>query len=254
MFEVTARLNIRDGELDGFKQQAAEVMRLARELDTKTLRYDWFLSDDGTACEVREGYVDADGLFEHNSHVREARDRLFHDHAFGHDMTIYGEPSPALADLMERMSGHVSFNRLSFLQGLEPTEGSTPVFEATARLKIRDGGLEGFKKQAAQVLRQMRELDDPPLRYDWFLSDDGTECEVREAYVDADALLDHQVKIAEAKIKLVREFVVGHTMAFYSEPSPALAQALNAMGASFTVFSLLQGIDTGADVLQEVPA
>ena len=32
MFEVTARLKIRDGELDGFKQQAAEVMRLARDL------------------------------------------------------------------------------------------------------------------------------------------------------------------------------------------------------------------------------
>ena len=60
MFEVMARLKIRDGELDGFKQQAAEMMRQTREKDTKTLRYDWFLSDDGTECEVREGYVDAD--------------------------------------------------------------------------------------------------------------------------------------------------------------------------------------------------
>ena len=48
MFEVMARLKIRDGELDGFKQQAAEMMRQTREKDTKTLRYDWFLSDDGT--------------------------------------------------------------------------------------------------------------------------------------------------------------------------------------------------------------
>ena len=59
MFEVMARLKIRDGELDGFKQQAAEMMRQTREKDTKTLRYDWFLSD-GPECEVREGYVDAD--------------------------------------------------------------------------------------------------------------------------------------------------------------------------------------------------
>jgi quinol monooxygenase YgiN len=71
MFEVTARLKIRDGELDGFKQQAAEVMRLTREKDTKTLRYDWFISDDGIQCEVREGYIDADGLLEHNNHVKE---------------------------------------------------------------------------------------------------------------------------------------------------------------------------------------
>ena len=49
MFEVTARLKIQEGELDGFKQQAAEMMRLTREKDTKTLRYDWFISEDGTA-------------------------------------------------------------------------------------------------------------------------------------------------------------------------------------------------------------
>ena len=130
MFEVTARLKIRDGELEGFKQQAAEIMRLTRKLDTKTLRYDWFVSDDGTQCEVREAYVDADGLLEHNNHVKEARDKLFRDYAYDHDMTIYGEPSPALAALIERMSGHVTFNRYSFLQGLEsdiPAHDPLPV-------------------------------------------------------------------------------------------------------------------------------
>src|SRR5512142_1663325 len=119
MFEVTAQLKVRDGELDGFEQRAAEIMRLTREQDTKTLRYDWFISDDGSQCEVREGYVDPDGLLEHNDHVKEARDKLFRDHAYDHDMSIYGEPSPALAALMARMSGHVAFNRYSFLQGLE---------------------------------------------------------------------------------------------------------------------------------------
>jgi quinol monooxygenase YgiN len=119
MFEVTAQLKIREGQLDGFKQQAAEVMRLTRAKDTKTLRYDWFISDDGIQCEVREGYVDADGLLEHNKHVAEAREKLFRDFAYDHDMTIYGEPSPALAELIERLAGHVNFNRYSWLQGLE---------------------------------------------------------------------------------------------------------------------------------------
>jgi quinol monooxygenase YgiN len=120
------------------------------------------------------------------------------------------------------------------------------MFEATAKLKIREGQVEGFKQQAAEMMRQMRALDDPPLRYDWFLSDDGTECEVREAYVEADALLKHQQAIAEAKMKLFREFVDGHTMTFYDEPSPALAGALKTMGTPFTGFSFLQGLD--ADV------
>jgi len=256
MFEVMARLKIRDGELDGFKQQAAEVMRLAREQDTKTLRYDWFIAADETECEVREGYVDADGLLEHNNHVRAARDQLFREHAYGHDMTIYGKPSPALAQLIERMAGHVTFHRYSLWQCLDAddqTKGSA-MFEATAHLKIREGELEGFKQQAAELMRQMSRLDEQPLRYDWFLSDDGTDCEVREAYVDADALLKHQQQVAEAKMKLFREFVAGHTMTFYGEPSPALVGALKAMGTTYTTFSFLQGLDADVDVLEGLPA
>jgi quinol monooxygenase YgiN len=119
MYEVTARLKIRDGELEGFRRQAAEMMRLTREKDTKTLRYDWFLSDDGSACEVRECYLDADGLLEHAHNVAEAREKLFRDHAYDHDMTLYGEPSPALAALIDKLAGVVEFNRYSLLQGLE---------------------------------------------------------------------------------------------------------------------------------------
>jgi hypothetical protein len=47
----------------------------------------------------------------------------------------------------------------------------------------------------------------------------------------------HQQTIAEAKTKLFREFVAGHTMTFYGEPSPALAGVLKAMGTTYTTFS-----------------
>ena len=120
MYEVTARLKVREGELEGFKRQAAELMRLAREKDTKTLRYDWFISDDGTECEVREAYVDADALVEHAQHVGQARDKLFRDYADGHHMTFYEEPSPALAEAMKAIPpGAVKVTQLSFFQGLD---------------------------------------------------------------------------------------------------------------------------------------
>ena len=120
MYEVTARLKIREGQLEGFKRQAAEMMRLARAKDTKTLRYDWFISDDGTECEVREGYVDADALVEHAEHVGEARNKLFRDFADGHHMTFYAEPSPALAGAMKAIPpGAVEFTQFSFFQSLE---------------------------------------------------------------------------------------------------------------------------------------
>jgi quinol monooxygenase YgiN len=54
--EVTAHLKIRPGRLEGLKAQVAEMVRLSRELDTQTLRYDWFITRDGTACEVHEAY------------------------------------------------------------------------------------------------------------------------------------------------------------------------------------------------------
>jgi quinol monooxygenase YgiN len=120
MFETTARLNVREGELEGFKAQAAEMMRLTREKDTKTLRYDWFLSEDGTECEVREAYVDADALLEHSNHVGEARNKLFRDFADGHTMTFYAQPSPALAEAIQAMPpGAVEIKRFAFLQGLD---------------------------------------------------------------------------------------------------------------------------------------
>lgn len=103
MFEVTARLKVREGEVEGFKRQAAEIIRLTGELDTRTVRYDWFLSEDETECEVREGYVDADALIEHSRHIGEARNKLFRDYADGHTITFYAEPSPALAKAMEAM-------------------------------------------------------------------------------------------------------------------------------------------------------
>lgn len=252
MFEVKARLKIRAGELDGFERQAVEVMRQAREKDTKTLRYDWFISDEGVQCEVRESYVDADGLLEHNDHVKEARDKLFRDYAYDHDMTIYGEPSQALLDVFEAMRGHVAYHRFSLFQGLGDGEVGRDAFEATALLKIRDGELEGFRRQAAAIMRLIEQQDQKPLRYDWFLSDDGTECEVREAYVDADALLAQQRQIREAKTALF-PFMAGHEMTFYSEPSPALLETMRALGATFAQFHFLQGLDTDIRVGDGVP-
>jgi len=117
MFEVTAQLTIREGKLDAFKQQVAEVVRQARETDTKTLRYDFFLSDDGRRCEVHEAYVDADGFVEHQQHTAEARAQLLHEFADDHTVTFYGEPSPALSRMMTRLP--VAIGQYSFFQGLD---------------------------------------------------------------------------------------------------------------------------------------
>jgi quinol monooxygenase YgiN len=45
--EVTARAKVRQSQLEGFKAQAAEIVRLTRERDAHTLRCDWFINEDG---------------------------------------------------------------------------------------------------------------------------------------------------------------------------------------------------------------
>lgn len=116
--ELSAHMKVRPGCLEGFKKQAAELIRITKENDTRTLRYDWFLSTDGTECEVREAYTGPEGLIEHNTNILEARTRLFKDYADGHFMTFYGELSQPLLDLLKAHAvGHKWF---TFLQGLEP--------------------------------------------------------------------------------------------------------------------------------------
>jgi quinol monooxygenase YgiN len=115
--ELHAHLKIRPGQLEGFKAQAAEIMRITREQDTKTLRYDWFIKEDGTECDVHEAYVNEQGLFEHNMHVMEARAVLFRDYAFDHRMTVFGDVSPQLRDLAVKHAGGLTV--YSFVQGLE---------------------------------------------------------------------------------------------------------------------------------------
>src|SRR5215831_16757640 len=100
--EVSARMTIRKGKLDGFKEQAAECIRQTKEKDMKTLRYDWFLSDDGTECEIREAYESADGLVEHRMHIGEALGKLLTEFAENHAVNVYGEPSPELLVMAKR--------------------------------------------------------------------------------------------------------------------------------------------------------
>ncbi len=116
--ELRAQMTIRPGQLDGFKTQAIELMRLTRELDTKTLRYDWYISPDGTRCEVHEAYENEQGLFEHNDHVKDARATLFRDYADGHHMTAYGEVSQQLFDLTRHHAG--ALEHYTFLAGMQP--------------------------------------------------------------------------------------------------------------------------------------
>lgn len=116
-FEVIARFTIRPDRLEGFKRQAAELIRLTREQDTRTLRYDWFVDEATLEGEVHEAYIDEQGLIEHNQHVMAAREVLFREYADNHRMSVFAPISPYLAGLFEKHAGGVA--AFTFVQGLE---------------------------------------------------------------------------------------------------------------------------------------
>jgi quinol monooxygenase YgiN len=118
--EVVARVKVRPGQYEGFKAQVARILEMTREHDTRTLRCDWFVNEDGTECEVHEMFTGEEGLIEHNLHIMEARAILFRDFAYGHRSTLYGEVSENLLNLLKERMGAAPA-AFSFLQGLERT-------------------------------------------------------------------------------------------------------------------------------------
>lgn len=94
--QVTARMNIRDGQLEAFQALAADCMKVAREMDSGTLQYDWFVNADQTEYVVRERYRDSAAALEHVANLGEAtRAGLTR---FGMSLEFYGEVSDALIE------------------------------------------------------------------------------------------------------------------------------------------------------------
>ncbi len=248
--EVIARVKIRPGQLEGFTSQVAEILRATREQDTHTLRCDWFINEDGTQCEVHELFPSEQGLIEHKMNTMPATTVLFRDYAFDHHATIYGKVSQDFVDLVTKRMGPPAV--FAFTQGLEsPPSGPGGVMghlEVIARLKVRPGQLEGFKTQVAEILRLTREKDTQTLRYDWFINEDGTECEVHEAYVSEEGLIEHNQHVVATRDALFRDYAFDHRMSVYGKISQQLSDLFNKHAGGVGKFSLVQGLGQTAPI------
>ena len=121
--------------------------------------------------------------------------------------------------------------------------------EVVARFKIRPGQLEGFTAQAEEILRLTREQDTHTLRCDWFVNEDGTECEVHELFPNEQGLIEHKMNTGEATEVLFRDFAFDHHSTIYGEVSQDFLNLVEArMGTPPTTFSFLEGLETRASV------
>ncbi len=101
------------------KDQAARCVEETRTNDSKTLRYDWFLSRDSAEAETREAYIDSEDVIEHCMRtVSEATNELFRRFAYDQVVTVYGPASPELVALANARMGD-AVRWYSFFQGLD---------------------------------------------------------------------------------------------------------------------------------------
>ena len=248
--EVIARLKIRPGHLEGFKSQAAEILRATREHDTHTLCCDWFISEDGTACEVHELFPGEQGLIEHKMNTMAATAVLFRDYAFDHHASIYGDVSQDFINLVTKRMGPPAV--FAFTQGLDsPASVQGDVIDrlqVIARVKVRPGQLEGFQTRAAEILRLAQEKDTQTLRYDWFINQDETDCEVHEAYLSEQGFIEHNQHVIEVRDAWFRDFAFDHRMSVYGEISQDLSDLFTKHAGGVSKFSSLQGLERAASV------
>jgi quinol monooxygenase YgiN len=115
--------------------------------------------------------------------------------------------------------------------------------QVSAKMKIREGMLEGFKRQATECIQQAKEKDPGTLRFDWFISTDKTECEIRETYESSEAFLAHLSNLSELLRILYEKFASDHSVIIYGDPSPELLTKVKARGVDTKFVSFLQGLN-----------
>ena len=93
-----------------------------------------------------------------------------------------------------------------------------------------------------------REKDTQTIRYDWFINADATECEVHEAYLSGQGLIEHNTHIVQARAILFEKYAYDHRMTAFGEVSPQLLELANKHAGGIAVYSFLQGLEAAAAV------
>jgi quinol monooxygenase YgiN len=99
----------------------------------------------------------------------------------------------------------------------------------TARLKVREGKLEEFKRLVAVCMEIARTKDSGTLEYEMFASEDFTEFMMHERYRDSEAALEHSANQGPDMMKAMLETctIVGEVC---GSPGPQLRKALQDAG------------------------
>ena len=76
--------------------------------------------------------------------------------------------------------------------------------QGIARCKFHEGGLEEFKRLAAQAKDIVRNKDTGTLQFEISFNDDQSECIVLERYRDSQALVQHAEHLGDLSEAIIR--------------------------------------------------
>jgi quinol monooxygenase YgiN len=100
--------------------------------------------------------------------------------------------------------------------------------QGIARCKFHDGGLEEFKRLAAQGMEIVRNKDTGTLQFEISFSDDQSECIILERYRDSQALIEHAQNFGDLGEALIRTGWVGGELV--GEPTAELKGMMASSG------------------------
>jgi quinol monooxygenase YgiN len=89
-------LDVEPGKLDELRNVMQDMVALTRS-EPGTLSYEWFLSDDGTACHIYERYADPEAVLAHGTTFPENLWERFQTFRPTR-LTVYGKASEALRE------------------------------------------------------------------------------------------------------------------------------------------------------------
>ena len=99
-------VHINGGQLDAFREVADQMIENVAENEPGTLIYEWYLSDDNTACHVLESFTDSGAMLAHFAGAAELGPRLLNTCKIT-GMMVFGEPSPEGAQALEQFGAVV---------------------------------------------------------------------------------------------------------------------------------------------------
>jgi len=76
--------------------------------------------------------------------------------------------------------------------------------QGIARCKFHEGGLEEFKRLAAEAMEIVRNKDTGTLQFEISFNDDQSECIVLERYGDSQALIEHAKHLGDLSEAIIR--------------------------------------------------